>query len=228
MVMHFCALTAENIWILRDGLVINAPINLCLDQNASVCLLTGQNGAGKSSFLDCVLGLCDFDGQLHTSATCHYIGHNLGLPQHLYVKEIWPFCDHAAIANQIDHDPMNIAALWHKPIASLSRGQKQRVALACLFYQPNPSKQPVLWLMDEPESHLDTHYRHAFLHMIKQHQDHGGFALIATHMPEFYTPITKLQKFDIVNIDSIEMIEMAKEIRGNDKDTVQQTAEDTA
>ncbi len=76
------------------------------------------------------------------------------------------------------HDPFSIAGFLHQPVRSLSTGQRQRVALTRLCFAPSSL---YLWLLDEPNSGLDSAGHKAFEAMLATHQDAGGLSVLASH-----------------------------------------------
>ena len=76
------------------------------------------------------------------------------------------------------YDPFGIASFLHQPIRSLSSGQRQRVALTRLCFAPSAL---YLWLLDEPNSGLDSAGHKAFEAILATHQDAGGLSVVASH-----------------------------------------------
>lgn len=72
---------------------------------------------------------------------------------------------------------MDLSHLRERAIASLSGGEKQRVAIACLLAQ-----SPDLYLLDEPSNHLDIDFQIRALNIL-QHQTRARASAIvmATH-----------------------------------------------
>lgn len=69
------------------------------------------------------------------------------------------------------------APLWRRPCAQLSIGQQQRVAAARALIG-----QPELVIADEPTSALDERRRDEFMHLLLQHCQQAGSALLfVTH-----------------------------------------------
>lgn len=64
-------------------------------------------------------------------------------------------------------------------IASLSGGERRRLGFASLLTQ-----DPALYLLDEPSNHLDIHYQHVLLGLLKQRIASGARAwLMVSHDP---------------------------------------------
>jgi len=59
-------------------------------------------------------------------------------------------------------EEVGLGELAARDVASLSGGERQRVAIASLIAQ-----DPMLWLLDEPLSHLDLHQQHALMRLLR-------------------------------------------------------------
>lgn len=155
-------------------------------------LLTGANGAGKSSLLRVLAGLIPIaEGRLLwdgadalSDPTAHgarlrYLGHQDALKPALTAKENLTFYARlhggdvpAAL------DALGLAALADLPARVLSSGQKRRLALARLALAPAP-----LWLLDEPSVGLDAASVERLAPLFAAHRAAGGVVLAATHLP---------------------------------------------
>lgn len=80
-----------------------------------------------------------------------------------------------------DEDPFFIADIIHQPVRQLSTGQRQRLALSCLIQASASRPSPGLWLLDEPDSGLDTEGRLALEEQIDAHLNRGGRVVMVSH-----------------------------------------------
>jgi heme exporter protein A len=71
---------------------------------------------------------------------------------------------------------LDLHVLVHRPVRTLSAGQRRRTALARVMLTQAP-----LWLLDEPLTALDAVAQQAFRTVLQQHLAHGGLAIAATH-----------------------------------------------
>lgn len=160
--------------------------------SAGAVLLTGANGAGKSSLLRLVAGLLPAaEGRLlwrgedtATDRLAHarrlrYLGHgdalkpsltvteNLGFYARLWGGEVGPALDALGLADLAD-----------LPARVLSSGQRRRLALARLALAP-----AALWLLDEPTVGLDAASVERLGALLAAHRAAGGAVMAATHLP---------------------------------------------
>ena len=176
----------------------------CLDFSVSsseVLVLRGPNGSGKSSLLRAIAGFlpmtagqirCNdnpFDAQrqemLANSLRCMWYAPADGLTGALTSLDnlslLPQTIGRANIELQLScYDPFSIASFLHQPIFSLSTGQRQRVALTRLCFSPSAQ---CLWLLDEPNSGLDSAGHKAFEAVLATHQNAGGLSILVSHHP---------------------------------------------
>ena len=187
---------------------IDAEVNA-----ATFILLTGPTGCGKSTLLRTINGLIPHasGGKLSGSirvngttvaeqpiaVTCQQVGllfqnpeeqlfciivedeiafglENLGLPSH-------------EIDRRIDSALMQVGlpGFRNRQIASLSSGQKQRVALACVC-----AMQPQILLLDEPTSYLDPQATREILEIIRDlNRKLGVTVIVAGHQVSEIAPL---------------------------------------
>lgn len=124
--------------------------------------LTGANGSGKTSLLSLILGIRT---PTHGSITAAH--HRMALlDQHMSLLDTPRDTDDSLLATMQRLNPgmatqeahaalaaAGFRARWgERSCASLSGGERMRLALACLFAGANP---PQMLLLDEPTNHLD-------------------------------------------------------------------------
>ena len=186
MILRANALTCQ-----RGQLPVLRDFSFTLTGGEVMCI-TGPNGSGKSTLLRLCANLNDpVEGTLETSPA-HWIGTHAPLKPTLTVTQNLSFW--FAIQNGSGEDTITkalhhfeIAHLADRLVSTLSSGQKQRVSLARLFLSPEK-----LWLLDEPESALDSDGREIMKRALNEHCSDGGCALIATHNADLWNPASTI------------------------------------
>jgi heme exporter protein A len=169
--------------------------------SGEILVLRGPNGSGKSSLLRAIAGFlplnmgkinCNgmpFDAQRHknkhASLRCLWYALADGLTEALTgldnLSLLPQVAGKASIETQLSrHDPFGVASFLHQPVRRLSTGQRQRVALTRLCFAPSAK---CLWLLDEPNSGLDSASHKAFESVLATHQEAGGLCVLASHQP---------------------------------------------
>lgn len=154
-------------------------------------LVTGRNGAGKSSLLRMIAGLLRMAGGKLTLSggddertigeQAHYLGHLDALKPALSVEENLSFWTAYLGGNGKPLEALSavgLDSLSHLPAAYLSAGQKRRLSIARLIAVQRP-----LWLLDEPTSALDSKAQAMLLQLMQSHLAGGGMIVTATHLP---------------------------------------------
>ena len=181
-------LSVENLVCRRSGRLIFERLSFGLAAGEAV-LVTGRNGAGKSSLLAILAGrlrpeagliVLEGAGERTLPECLHLVGHHDGLKTALTAQENLGFacallCDPALPPREA----LEIVGLGHAaalPVAYLSAGQRRRVALARLLVAHRP-----LWLLDEPTAALDAASQAMLTGLMRRHLEDGGMIVAATH-----------------------------------------------
>ena len=167
-------------------------------QWGEICGYLGPNGAGKSTTLKAIVGLLRpsagtvrIDGKdpasddLSARAMLGYVSHEGGLYQLLSVREHRKL---VADLHELDEEVSSkrtdelvalfeMTAFLGKRIDSLSRGQRQRVALCCALIHG-----PRVLLLDEPLTGLDVSAARALRKMLREMADDGCAILYCSHI----------------------------------------------
>ncbi len=154
-------------------------------------VVTGRNGAGKSSLLALLSGRLRPDagaidvegiGDAGLMERLHLVGHRDGLKTALTAEENLGFArDLLGDPGLLPREALGAVGLGHAaplPVAYLSAGQRRRVALARLLVAHRP-----LWLLDEPTAALDAASQDILLRLMTAHLSGGGLIVAATHAP---------------------------------------------
>jgi heme exporter protein A len=180
-------LAAHGISCQRSGRLLFEGLSFALAPGESL-LVSGSNGAGKTSLLRLIAGLLPLQaGRIEAGGAsvplpelCHYVGHLNGIKSALTVSENVRFWtdflggDDAGLGEA--YRTFGLKELKDLPAGILSAGQKRKLALLRLFAAPRP-----IWLLDEPSVSLDAASAKVLDAAIAQHLGEGGIAVVASH-----------------------------------------------
>jgi heme exporter protein A len=177
-----------NLACRRSGRLVFEGLSFSL--GAGECLVvTGRNGAGKSSLLSILAGLlapeagsvrAEGIGERTLPETLHLVGHRDALKGALTAKENLAFArdllGEPALSPRAALAAVGLEHAADLPVAYLSAGQRRRVALARLLVAHRP-----LWLLDEPTSALDAASQEVLFAMMHAHLAEDGLIIAAMH-----------------------------------------------
>jgi ABC-type sulfate/molybdate transport systems ATPase subunit len=190
----------------RPNAVILDSVSIDIKAGSHVSFM-GQSGSGKSTLLQLIYGLHEFEGQISWQgvplygpsrnllpghAQMKYLAQDLGLMPYLTVAEniAYYLSAHtpALLVRRTNEllDMIEMQALAHRKVKSLSGGQQQLVALARALAQ-----EPEVLLLDEPFGQIDTFKKNRLRRNIFGHARNQGITvLVATHDPEDVLPFS--------------------------------------
>jgi heme exporter protein A len=172
-----------------DGLCLHIPrLPLTFKLlEGQILWVRGENGAGKSTLLKTLLGLSPAKtGSIRWTPappSLFYLAHDLALQSQLSVLD---YCRwHPAIPKIPTPDSIKLALKAvrllpeaHRLCGQLSRGQQQRLLLACALLS-----EAKLWVLDEPFTALDAQSRDTVLDCLRAHKARQGAAIVVSHYP---------------------------------------------
>jgi heme exporter protein A len=183
-------LSAQALCCRRGGRTIFEELGFSVAAGEAL-LVTGRNGAGKSSLLRMIAGLLRIAGgtlslqggdpERSIGEQGHYLGHSDAHKPALTVEENLAFWTAWLGGSGKPREALaavGIEQLAALPAAYLSAGQKRRLSIARLVAVKRP-----LWLLDEPTSALDTASQGVLLDLMRAHLRGGGIIVTATHLP---------------------------------------------
>lgn len=164
---------------------------------SQILAVVGPNGAGKTTLLRCIAGLANTNaGRIQIAGEVVDSGRDqpevrrrLGVAfdepalyedltawQHArFVAGAWGVRDVAPVFSEL-LEGFRLTDRAHDQVGLLSRGMRQKVALALALCHPAD-----LLLVDEPFAGLDASGRDAFIRQLGRIRARGGAALVATH-----------------------------------------------
>lgn len=172
-----------------------------------VFTLLGHNGVGKSTMVDCIVGLKPFEaGEVYicgrsikddpVEAKMH-LGYVPSEPKSYEMMTGKQYLAFIAGAYDMEQEEFarNLAALTgqfkmtpfdlRRKISEYSHGMKQKICLmASLIHDPD------LWVMDEPTVGLDPQVLDVLTVLIKNLSNNGRAVLIISHNIEFVTTVS--------------------------------------
>ncbi|MCG3419758.1 metal ABC transporter ATP-binding protein [Oceanobacillus jordanicus] len=196
--MHY--IEVKNLAFQYEEEPILENISYAVDASDFV-MLTGENGAAKTTLLRNILGLLKPSKGSVQISPINRIGEklvigyvsqqvasfNAGFPSTVlelvqsgrYQRGKW--------FKKLDKDDrehvrrsLDSVGMWemrHRKIGELSGGQKQRISLARVF-----ATDPDLFVLDEPTTGMDTNSREEFYKLLKHNsREHGKGILMVTH-----------------------------------------------
>ena len=179
---------ADAISCRRGGRLVLDRLSFRLEPGEAL-LVTGRNGAGKSTLLAALAGLVPLEsgavrvtgsGGAALAECLHLVGHRDALKGSLTAAENLAFA--AALPGAPRLPPaaalsrVGLPGAGPFPVATLSAGQRRRVALARLLAAHRP-----LWLLDEPTTALDADGQDLLAGLLAEHLAAGGLLVAATH-----------------------------------------------
>ena len=192
-------LQTSELTCVKDDRVLFEGLNISISAG-QILLVEGKNGSGKTSLLRILTGLslpesgeilwkgepisevgADYYEQVN------YVGHHDGIKRDLTCLENLRLVQAMGKPLPISLDDalekVNLYRYGENFVATLSAGQKRRLALARLVVT-----EASLWIMDEPFTSLDKASMAMFQTMFEQHLSSGGVIVMTSHhdieMPE--------------------------------------------
>lgn len=166
--------------------------------------LLGPNGAGKTTTIKILVGLLEPDGgtvrvlgkspvsdPIYVKSVVGYVPEEVMLYNSLTPRE---FLEFVISVRRLNNEAIELAKTlsksfgldkyWDQPIATLSQGNKQKVAIiAALVHRPE------ILILDEPIKGLDAKSAKLFKELIRMHVENGGSVIFSTHIMDIAASI---------------------------------------
>jgi ABC-2 type transport system ATP-binding protein len=173
--------------IVVDGVARSFGGQLAVDgvsfdvQPGEVVGLLGPNGAGKTTTIRVALGLLrPHAGRVEVTRPLGYLPENLQPHEGLSVRGYLRFARRTRRLDASIDDAMadaGVADLARRPIGRLSKGQRQRVALAQAVLGT-----PATLVLDEPTASLDPKQVVDVRALVHRRAEAGAAVLVSTHL----------------------------------------------
>ena len=210
------AVRADDLTVRRGDMLIFNGLSLSLEGGQAL-LLTGANGAGKSTAIRALLGLvgaaegsalffADAGGKGEPLAVAaHYLSHQNAMKTEMSAREnlaFWKalmgdFAGGKGVAVEAAAEAVGLCDVLDLPFGYLSAGQKRRIAFARLLCSHRP-----VWLLDEPTAALDAAAKAVFTALMNAHLAAGGIVIAATHEPLDLTGFSEMRFSGPVRLDA--------------------------
>ena len=177
---------------------VTAVDHLTFDVEAGESVaLWGENGAGKTTALRCLLGVIPFEGTVELGgysstkegkAARHLMGfvpQEISFHDDMTVRETLIFYARLRkTTTETEHSAgllqrLGLASYIDKEVRDLSGGMKQRLALMIALLS-----DPPLLILDEPTANLDVRAREGFLSLLNELKELGKTLIFSSHRLE--------------------------------------------
>ena len=177
-------LTATGLRVSRGDRVLLDDLSFSVEAG-ELLHFKGRNGVGKTSLIEVLVGLRKpLSGTVEhaTDSRFHWIGHRNGLCADLSLQEnLVDWCGlNGTATTELEPtlDRLGLRRIRHRPVRTLSMGQRRRGALARLCLDSR-----LMWVLDEPLSGLDIEGVELLGQMLQEHVSGGGGAFVTSHQP---------------------------------------------
>jgi heme exporter protein A len=189
-------LALDSVVIERGERALFAPLSFAI-ASGTLLHVRGANGAGKTSLLRALAGLgsrsggsvswLHYDHPISASAAATFVGHANALNDALTADENLSYAasmadlDPTVTAIHSALDQFGVKDLARRRIATLSQGQRKRIALSRLLLRKQPGARA--WLLDEPFVALDAQTQATLERLIAIELSAGAIVVLTSHQP---------------------------------------------
>ncbi|KAI3973049.1 hypothetical protein MKX01_019707 [Papaver californicum] len=164
----------NNVCCMRNAQLILSNINASVHDGGAL-VLTGANGAGKSTFLRMLAFFEQYKLQLNWLSLKDAVKEKFTVLDNVQWFEV---LEGKSGKSKAALELMGLGRLINEKARMLSMGQRKRLQLARVVALDRP-----IWLLDEPSVALDTEGVKLLEYIIAEHRKKGGIVFVATHLP---------------------------------------------
>lgn len=152
-------------------------------QQGKVYGIVGENGAGKTTFFNCIAGYERFKGSVEFSNQSHQkaIGYLPTNPEFISYVTGFEYLKLAALSRGLKEVDVRSKNGFDLPlseyVANYSTGMKKKIALTAILLQQNE-----VFILDEPFNGVDIQSNMAIVELIKLLKNQGKLVFIASHI----------------------------------------------
>ena len=180
-------LTFDNVEISYNDIPVFKGLSFSIGK-CTIVQFVGKNGSGKSSILKAIAGINKpNNGNVLVNGhdfydypiIVNYIGHNIAVkPGETVGNNIafWSALSDCNLMLDAAVGYFGLGDVIDEKCEDLSEGWNKKVALARLL-----AVHSDIWVLDEPEVHLDEESKARLLHAIEVRAGEGGIVFIASH-----------------------------------------------
>lgn len=164
-------------------------------EDGSFNLFIGHNGSGKSTTIKLILNLIkNKDGKIiRDYKTYCYMPERTILPDYITIEEFLK--DLSTLSKNCNYERyLEIFNMdRHLYISSLSKGNKQKVALIQLLMEDKD-----LYILDEPTNGLDQESINILVKLLKEKNKQGKTIIVVTHYKKLFSR-WKINKYEFID-----------------------------
>lgn len=175
-------LTANNLTVSFNDNILFSNLGFSVGKG-SIVKFAGKNGSGKTSLLKVIAKISKpFKGEFNSDSgnySVNYIGHKIAVkPDEAVINNIafWSALNESSLMLNAAVHYFNLHDVLDEKCSSLSEGLNKKVALARLL-----AVYADVWVLDEPDAHLDADSRQRLSHAIEVRAAEGGIVFYTSH-----------------------------------------------
>lgn len=169
---------------INGSKILNLRNKTITIQRGDIVGIIGENGAGKTSFINCIINKLRYSGEIRRNYSSEEIGIQFQTNHYNKLMKVFELIQIVSGKNKFDLSlkeeikKFEIEQLLNKKIGKLSIGEQQRLTLFLVLYL-----KPQVLIFDELTTGLDYRKRTQMLEIVKDYCE-GKTVLSVTHYYE--------------------------------------------